>query len=140
MDSALTGIDERGPRYRGKVAVELAEQGVAFEATAELLWSGELANSRPRWKASELGVRLGDVKKLFPEKSAPLAVLPAVVALLALRDPLRFDAPEETEQVRARQLLLRMAASLFSGGPGQVLREVHRHFPPAAITPTRPRP
>jgi citrate synthase len=42
LDSAITGIDERGPRYRGHVAVELATSGAAFERVAELLWTGTL--------------------------------------------------------------------------------------------------
>jgi len=34
-------IDPKGPRYRGRSALELAEQGTRFEAVAELLWRGE---------------------------------------------------------------------------------------------------
>src|SRR5215831_350721 len=41
LESALTAIDDAGPRYRGHSAVELAQSGAAFEAVAELLWSGE---------------------------------------------------------------------------------------------------
>ncbi|MEZ4301544.1 MAG: citrate synthase family protein [Polyangiaceae bacterium] len=41
LETAISTIDTRGPVYRGVPAVELAEQGVAFERVAALLW-GEL--------------------------------------------------------------------------------------------------
>src|SRR5262245_17453547 len=41
LDSALTSIDERGPSYRGRLALELAKTR-RFEAVAELLWTGKL--------------------------------------------------------------------------------------------------
>src|SRR3954467_10096627 len=40
LESALTAIDERGPRYRGRVAVEAARGGASWEAVPELLWTG----------------------------------------------------------------------------------------------------
>src|SRR3954468_9471528 len=40
LDTRITGIDARGPLYRGHVAVALAEGGARFETIAELLWSG----------------------------------------------------------------------------------------------------
>jgi citrate synthase len=49
LDTRITGIDERGPRYRGHVALELAEQGVTFEACAELLWTGALPHEVQPW-------------------------------------------------------------------------------------------
>src|SRR5947207_10726248 len=40
LDSAITGIDESGPLYRGHPAARLAADGVPFESVAELLWTG----------------------------------------------------------------------------------------------------
>lgn len=52
LDTHITGIDaEHGPLYRGHAAVELAAQGLRFEAVAELLWTGELAAEAPSWPA-----------------------------------------------------------------------------------------
>jgi citrate synthase len=49
LDTTITGIDERGPLYRGHVAVDLAARRVGFEAVAELLWSGSLPEAPPIW-------------------------------------------------------------------------------------------
>src|SRR3954469_4311514 len=38
LDSAITEITPQGPAYRGRLATDLAAQGVAFENVAELLW------------------------------------------------------------------------------------------------------
>lgn len=50
LDSSITAIDERGPVYRGHVAVTLAETGTSFEAVAELLWFGALPAATPEWQ------------------------------------------------------------------------------------------
>src|SRR3954462_12632306 len=44
LDSAITSITARGPAYRGRLAVELAERAVRFENVAELLWFGYIAS------------------------------------------------------------------------------------------------
>lgn len=51
LDTSITSIDERGPVYRGRPAVELARAGTSFEAVAELLWTGALAAPR-EWPTS----------------------------------------------------------------------------------------
>src|ERR1700679_2135757 len=55
LESSVTGIDDRGPRYRGALATEIVEAGATFEEVAELLWTG----TRPataRWAPVHLGV------------------------------------------------------------------------------------
>ena len=49
IPTAITQITPEGPRYRGRLAVQLARDGVSFEAVAELLWSGFLYEDRSRW-------------------------------------------------------------------------------------------
>lgn len=49
LDTSITGIDARGPVYRGQPAVELAARGERFEAVAELLWSSTLPAPAPVW-------------------------------------------------------------------------------------------
>ncbi|MDB5846906.1 MAG: citrate synthase [Rhodoferax sp.] len=39
--TSITEITPQGPRYRGRLAADLVRGGVAFEAVAELLWTGE---------------------------------------------------------------------------------------------------
>ncbi len=105
LESALTYIDERGPWYRGHSARALAEDGVPFEAVAELLWTGELPGARPRWPSGELLSRL---RSLVPHGEPPLTALQVAVPALGARDPSRFAASGEHE--RARRLVAQLAA------------------------------
>lgn len=118
LESALTGIDARGPRYRGQVAVELARANTPFEAVAELLWTGTPPDAarlaslpQPDAKSlGELGGRLRGLARFVRPGAAPLSTLALVVAALALTDPARFDAPRAVELARARELLRLLAA------------------------------
>lgn len=133
LESALTEIDERGPRYRGHCAVDLAEGGVGFEAAAELLWSGELPRSA-RWPFCELGLRASDIGRLLPRSTPPLARLPLVVAALSMRDTARFDAPEAEERARGRLLIRRMVTSLaLPGGARRTQRTLRAPTVAAAL-------
>lgn len=49
METAITEIGPRGPRYRGYLATELVRHPGAFENVAELLWSGVLTDSPHAW-------------------------------------------------------------------------------------------
>lgn len=49
IPTSVTEITPQGPRYRGHAALELARRGAAFEAVAELLWSGLWHETAPRW-------------------------------------------------------------------------------------------
>lgn len=109
LESALTAIEATGHRYRGRPAVELA-QGASFEAVAELLWSGALPESPPRWRAAGLGLRTAVLTALLPEDAPPLVSLGIAVPALGAGDPDRFDATQEAELRRARALIVRMAA------------------------------
>jgi citrate synthase len=122
LESALTAIDaERGPRYRGHVAVELARDGAAFEAVAELLWAGELPSNAEALRLHAVAgagkqvrsaARLRSLARFVERGAAPISVLSLVVAALALDEPLRFDAPPAAEQTRARRLVHTLAAAL----------------------------
>src|SRR3954469_13500932 len=52
LDSALTEIGPRGPRYRGRESASLVADGVSLEAVAELLWTGATVEGRPSWAAA----------------------------------------------------------------------------------------
>jgi citrate synthase len=133
LESALTALDERGPRYRGHVAVELAERGASFESVVELLWGGDFSPELRRFERDEsragaratrmLAQRLAQAARLVPPGAPPLSVLPLVVAALSLTDPLRFDAPRAAERTRARRLLHTLAAGVALG------------FEPRRVTP-----
>ncbi|TAL82298.1 MAG: citrate synthase [Candidimonas sp.] len=48
--TSITEIAPAGQLYRGRLAVELAQQGTCFEAVAELLWSGIFIDESTVWK------------------------------------------------------------------------------------------
>jgi citrate synthase len=119
LESALCAIDARGPRYRGHLAVDLAESA-SFEAIAELLWTGALPVERPAWRAEGVGVRRAPLAALLPAGTHPLATLALAVPALGAQDPGRIDATPAAEQARARSLVVRLAALLgFAEDPGR---------------------
>lgn len=114
LDTALTAIDERGPLYRGQVAVELASAGISFERVAELLWTGSLEPAAPVWQplaapASGWGPACSSLEEL-------MLALPA----LTLAAPTRHARAREVELELGRRLLRSMAMLLL---PAKARRE-----------------
>ncbi|MCZ4315402.1 citrate synthase [Comamonadaceae bacterium G21597-S1] len=54
VHTAITVIDPAGPRYRGKLAVELANTRRPFEDCVELLWTGALPRHSLVWQPPPL--------------------------------------------------------------------------------------
>ncbi len=50
VQTAITAIEPAGPRYRGKLAVELAQTRRPFEDCVELLWTGALPRDSLVWQ------------------------------------------------------------------------------------------
>lgn len=75
LDTRITGIDRRGPLYRGTPAVELARDGARFESVAELLWTGAMPASPEPWPLRATRARpqfapcrsLDELWRRFPE-------------------------------------------------------------------------
>ncbi len=102
LDSALTAIDERGPRYRGQLAVELVRAGVSFEQAAELLWTGALPERAPHWQVAGVPRALS---RALATSSDPIALALCAVPLTALDAPARFAATRERELELGRSLI-----------------------------------
>lgn len=124
LDSALTGIDERGPIYRGRRAVELAGEGASFEQVAELLWTGVLPDEAPRWPASSF--ELTRLAALLPEDAPPMLVMSLMLPALAAGDLGRFAAPREAELARARAAIASLCLTL---APAQAAKGVKKAKP-----------
>ncbi len=75
LDSAITGVDARGPRYRGHVAVDLVLRGVPFESVAELLWTSALPAKRPSFDGARVGARARNERDPFRAFAHLLGVL-----------------------------------------------------------------
>jgi citrate synthase len=112
LDTTITGIDARGPRYRGHVATELAEAGVPFEAVATLLWTGVLPPSPPTWDGATFGIDPASLAPLLPRDGGRAAALSLLVAALGASDGARFAAPVDREIARAQVTVRRLAAGL----------------------------
>lgn len=108
LESALTAIDAGGPRYRGHAATELART-TTFEGAAELLWTGTLPVTQPRWEAAGLGLKIGSLAAMLPEEAPPLVTLQLAVPALGAAEPGRREVSA------ARGLVLRMAALAGAG-------------------------
>ncbi|HEX2870416.1 MAG TPA: citrate synthase family protein [Polyangiaceae bacterium] len=106
LDSSITAIDERGPLYRGRPAVELAQAGVSFESVAELLWSGELPSESPAWRPFQ-----GPARAWGPARTSLEDLLLALPALVQLA-PERHSRARENELSLARQLIRSIALLL----------------------------
>jgi citrate synthase len=113
LESALTAIDARGPRYRGHLAVDLCASR-SFEAVAELLWTGALPTSAPAWDRPGLGLRPAALRALLPAGTPPLGALSLAVPALAAVAPGSAASPAE-ELRRARALVQRLAALCGAG-------------------------
>jgi citrate synthase len=101
LDSAITAIDERGPRFRGQLATELVSAGKSFEQVAELLWTGKLPAETPRFREVV-------TQSTRPASGRPLATLFAVLSREAASE--QFEALERAAELeRARGLLMRLA-------------------------------
>ena len=110
LETRIVRMTPRGPEYRGRLATDLVDDGVSFEAVAELLWSGTLPARAPHWPADD-PPPLRDLARVLPRGSSPLAALAIALPWLAAADPLRYDAEPAAVLSRARRLIPRMAAS-----------------------------
>jgi len=111
LETAIAGIGARGPLYRGRWAVDLANEGVSFERVAELLWTGELPSATPRWTPSPPPSKAKALAALTARASIPVRLQVLVAALAAEHSPI-FGASELLERDRARALVARMASLL----------------------------
>jgi citrate synthase len=75
IDTAITEITPEGPRYRGRLALDLARAGTSFEAAAELLWTGVLQHAPQRWQLGELPAGFGARLDAAARADPPLPIL-----------------------------------------------------------------
>ncbi len=113
LDSAITAVDPHGIRYRGRELGELVEAGIGYEATAELLWTGTLPESPPRWRAAT--VSWARLRALVRPTTSPLVVMALAVNARAAADADAGADEGGAALVRARGLVGLLARTLAPG-------------------------
>jgi len=107
LDSAITEVLPRSPRYRGESVTELVKSGATFESVAELLWA---ADSTESWPSPRALARVP-----YPD-APPVWRLVQAIPGLALADTARHVGTAKVEHDRARRLLRALAGALV-GAP-----------------------
>lgn len=110
LDSAITEITPRGPRYRGHEAAALAADGVAFERVAELLVAGALP-AAARWTDELRLAPPSRLAALLPADARPLDAASLALPAQATRDPARVHAGPEAALGVARRIVRGLAVS-----------------------------
>jgi citrate synthase len=121
LDSAITEITDLGPRYRGRLATELAKDGVPFESAAELLWTGALP-AETRWPDHGGELPRAVVRLVEDAPASPLHRVPLLLAALAAVDRARFT-PALDRGLSARPAELARARAIVASMPTIVLAE-----------------
>ena len=116
VPTSITEITPRGPSYRGRLALELAEQGASFEHTAELLWSGLWHEEPVVWRAPELppalDTLLGQLTPALAQEQMAEVLAMAVLQLGLGRGSAAARLMHGHPLEAARELVLTLAACL----------------------------
>lgn len=83
IPTTITEITPEGPRYRGRLAVDLVRMHARFEAVAELLWTGLWHDEPPSWPVQKATPNLGRLTDSLPEMQASDQII-EVFALVTL--------------------------------------------------------
>lgn len=111
INTSITNITPQGPIYRGHSAIDLARDGVTFEAVAHLLWQGTLVE-KSTWPANVLSIspkRLVEALQLQLPPEDILKLFSLIVLALGLpTGGLRKDGPDAI-LVSAQQIIQTLA-------------------------------
>jgi len=113
LDSSITEITVDGPRYRGMLASDLVAQGACFEQVAELLWTGTLPPSPPRWPIA--AIPQAELGHLVAQTRRSLARLPLLLA--AWQAHSNFGRTRRTTSRPSPEATRRLARSLVAALP-----------------------
>lgn len=84
VPTRITELTDKGPSYRGRMAVDLARQGARFEQVAELLWTGLWHEDPFVWNPSPLAAPLREMLNAQAPREAR-DQLPEVFAITVLQ-------------------------------------------------------
>jgi citrate synthase len=137
LGSAVTELRVDGLSYRGHDAIALAREQ-PFEAVAELLWTGTLAE-RPRWRELEQPHPLvRRVAALLPGHCFGLERFTAVASVLSTTQPLRLDLSLPNVLGLARLMIASFVHALPAAARASPRSVAHLLWPRLSRLPANP--
>lgn len=115
INTSITEITPEGPRYRGRLALDLAREGRSFESVAELLWNGIQHHDPLMWEHDLVPRDLKDqLDRVVLQGELPplLRIFAAATAMLGVTEPSHNEIRRGTTIPAARQLILTLAGCL----------------------------
>ena len=121
IGTGITEITEQGPRYRNRLATELARSRFGFENIAEFLWGGDLAEEPVRWRRVDppdgFTRALAEASALHPRPHLLQLLTMACTALGIAEGSRRERIQSGATPVQAARRLIRTLTGTF-GFPG----------------------
>ncbi len=139
INTAITEITAEGPRYRGRLALDLARQGCSFEAATELLWTGVLHHDPLVWESETLPKGFDRIMDGAVLQATPLPMLridALATSMLGAAESSASEIRRGTTIAAGRQLLQTLTACLGYLGPAPGFR-VQSKVEPIARAATR---
>ena len=133
ISTSITEITSAGPRYRGRLAAELASARLPFENVAEFLWTGELHDEPILWDIEPLAVVVRRLIKQI-DRSRGNTPIAHVFSLLALSISLARGSRVERLRSSTTAMAARQLIQAFSGCFGY-LTPRHAYVPCASGEP-----
>ena len=132
--TSITEITSEGPRYRGRLAAELASAGLAFENVAEFLWTGELHDAEPvRWNLEPLPMEARRLTRAL-NGSRGYAPIAHIFSLFALSIGMARGSRVERLRSSSTVLAARQVIQAFAGCFGY-LAPARAYVPCASAEP-----
>lgn len=133
ISTSITEITSAGPRYRGRLATELAGEGLPFENIAEFLWTGELLDEPILWAFEPLP---SETQRLIRplEHSRADAPIAHVFAMIALSISMARGSRAERLRSSSTVMAARQVMQTFAGCFGFLSRR-RTYMPSAGATP-----
>jgi citrate synthase len=119
LETRIGAIAENGPVYRGKPAVELAQEGARFEDVCTLLWSEAPFDTEIELGSRGLGAPLPALRALLRAGAEPFDGMVVTAAALSVAEA--RGEPREAARGRAALLVRRLVASCALVRPGDAV-------------------
>ena len=117
IPTSITEITSAGPRYRGRLAAELASARLPFENVAEFLWTGELLEDGPiLWDVGPLPAEVQRlIKSLGHSRAgAPIAHVASLIVLsISMARGTRLERLRSSTAVMAARQVIQTFAGCF---------------------------